>query len=332
MSYNCNFSNINNNNENILEQTFLNGNKNNENNKDKNKINKDCLKNIDFNKSINYMNDNSFTNDKKNIDKICIQNKFNHYPKDNNNEDNGKNVNNILYIHSSYNNNSLSNNNLSNSKSIKNSSNNHFSNINFLKDCGTQEKKNLQNKRNRNTSNKKRNDNILKQVKVHTILFIIQTLNELLKIPKEIGIINKFLEFSREIKKEFKEKIEKSYNLENFEKTIKEILYKYYQNEIQKKDLNTIEDIIKKGEHKNFKIIEKFLNLKFKELIQIYGMSNEEFKEKFRFENKYLLINNNSKSILGNKNDMFDLISKNPVNYLKGKNKRENNKNNKFIK
>ena len=299
MSYNYSLLNKESNNENKLVNNCLNENKNNENCNNKNNINTDSLKNIYCTKSFTFFN--------------CCLFKYNNYIQ-NNIQNNKKDIYNNSYINSfNYNN-----------------SNNNLSNINFLKnnESNKQEENYLKNKRNRNKNifnikSNKINDNILKQLKVHTILFTVRTLNDLLKIPKEIGLINKFLEFSKEINKEFKEKIGKSYNLENFEKTIKEILYENYQNKIQIKDLKTIEESVKKNEHENLKLIEQFLNLTFKELIQIYGMSNEEFKEKFKFENQYLLVNNKSKSVLENKKEIFKLINKDPVIYLTEKNERK---------
>ena len=305
MLFNFSLSKIETKNENKLVNSCLNENQNNENCNNKSNINNDSFKIIFLTKS--------FKNDFKDKSNDCLLNNIKKNPKDRNNNS---------YINS-YNNNNLLNNNSTNNSS-NNNSNNNLSHINFFKINEIYSEENIyhQNKRNRNIfniiPNKIRHENIFKQVKVHTILFTVRTLNELLKKPKEIGIINKFLEFSKEINKEFKEKIGKSYNLENFEKTIKEILYKYYQNEIQKKDLKKIEDIIKKTEHENFKIIDKFLNLKFKELIQIYGMSNEEFEEKFKFKNKYLLVNEELK----NKKQMFNLINSDPVIYLNEKTER----------
>ena len=63
----------------------------------------------------------------------------------------------------------------------------------------------------------------------------------------------------------------------------------------------------------NCKLINKLLNIKFIDLIDIYVMSNDKFRENFYYENYLLLVNDWS---IVNKKEIFDLINFSIRTYL----------------
>ena len=125
-----------------------------------------------------------------------------------------------------------------------------------------------------------------------------------------------------------KEKTEKKYNLDLFQKNIKQILQEYSkENGFTLKDLNKIEKLISinKDTHKNVKLINQFLNeFNLEEIIKIYIMSEKEFEKKFNFKNKFLLENMRVK----NKEILIDFIKKDVKTFLnKKKSRSEDSKN-----
>ena len=209
------------------------------------------------------------------------------------------------------NNNNNINNNDTNNNNINNNDTNNINNINI-----------------NNSSKKKKDDNLLKRTKVHGIKFCEKTINLLLEELKKLGLINQFIYFIIKIKNEVKEKTEKKYNLDLFQKNIKQILKEYSKkNGFTQKDLNEIEKLISinKCTHKNVKLINQFLNeFNLEEIIKISIMSEKEFEKKFNFKNKFLLKNTRVK----NKDILIDFIKKDVKTFLNNKKSRsEHSKN-----
>ena len=296
--HNCNLNsdNIKNSNENERKKKNNNNNNMYNNNRNNNKMNNNNMNNN--NKNNNNMNNNN------NNDKIS-ENKCENKAKDNNYKLNNKY--NICFTEFS------TENELNLNENKIDGNDNKPTELNFVP-----KKKNPQ----------KIKDNRFKQIKVHSLKFIINTMNKLLEEPKKLGLINLYLKFNNKVDITVKEKIDKNYNLDILNKTIKEILTNNINNEFIKKDLKEIDNVIKTCEHKNFKILDKFLNiLKFKDIINIYGMSEDNFEREFGFKNEFLLEKNkNSKTLNNNKKDMLELINQNVEQFLQKK-KSRNEKN-----
>ena len=174
-------------------------------------------------------------------------------------------------------------------------------------------------KRNRTNNNKKKNklryDNIYKQIKVHSIEFITCTINNLLS-----NKLNKFYKFNKNIvKKDFKLLTQKGLNMILLNIKIKELLTENCEKENNKVVLKVFQKKFKENpEDKNFQLVDQFLNLSFEEMVQIFGMKKEEFFEKYKYENKYLLECKNVK----NKNEMKKLIDYGLSSFLEEKSKK----------
>ena len=180
---------------------------------------------------------------------------------------------------------------------------------------------------NENKGKKTRGDNIFKQIKIHGINFSFDTLNELMDKVE----FNSFIKFDKnKINDDFKSRVEQEYNLAIIGKSIRDIIYDYHKDK-DKDDTNikVIEKfkeyvVEKKIENNNFVLMfNRFLDTKFSEIIKIFNMSKEEYKNKFDLENNFLL---ESKDKIKNKNDLKDLIVYGVSHYLKEKKKRKNKK------
>ena len=207
--------------------------------------------------------------------------------------------------------------NNSNEQTQKNNTNNNNNN-----NINNNDTNNINNININNSSKKKKDDNLLKRTKVHGIKFCEKTINLLLEELKKLGLINQFIYFIIKIKNEVKEKTEKKYNLDLFQKNIKQILQEYSkENGFTLKDLNKIEKLISinKDTHKNVKLINQFLNeFNLEEIIKISIMSEKEFEKKFNFKNKFLLENTRVK----NKELLIDFINKDVKTFLNNKKSR----------
>ena len=207
--------------------------------------------------------------------------------------------------------------NNSNEQTQKNNTNNNNNN-----NINNNDTNNINNININNSSKKKKDDNLLKRTKVHGIKFCEKTINLLLEELKKLGLINQFIYFKIKIKNEVKEKTEKKYNLDLFQKNIKQILQEYSkENGFTLKNLNEIEKLISinKYTHKNVKLINQFLNeFNLEEIIKISIMSEKEFEKKFNFKNKFLLENTRVK----NKELLIDFINKDVKTFLNNKKSR----------
>lgn len=165
-------------------------------------------------------------------------------------------------------------------------------------------------RKNKESNDISRGDNIFKQVKIHTIQFVVNTMNDLLK-----GKINNFYKFKNTVAEEIKNKVEKKFNLEILEITFKEIL-NYNNNTSNKEVLNQFEALFEENKNdKDLINIDKMLNMKFKDLVKMYGMSVDSFYKEYRFYNERLLINLDDNKIR-NKNLIKDLIQFGVDNYF----------------
>ena len=170
----------------------------------------------------------------------------------------------------------------------------------------------IKKKRNVQTKNEPRNDNIFKQVKVHSIEFITCTINNLL-----LNKINSFYKFNKNIvNKDFKRLTQKDYNIGLLEMKTKEILTENCDKEFNKDTLKQFNKIFQKNQKdKQLCLVNEFLNLKFLDIIKIFDMKGEEFYEKYHFYNDNLLEKKNFK----NKKEMKELIESGIIPYLEKK-------------
>ena len=170
----------------------------------------------------------------------------------------------------------------------------------------------IKKKRNEQTKHEPRNDNIFKQVKVHSIEFITCTINNLL-----LNKINSFYKFNKNIvNKDFKRLTQKDYNIGLLEMKTKEILTENCDKEFNKDTLKQFNKIFQKNQKdKQLCLVNEFLNLKFIDIIKIFDMKAEEFYEKYHFYNDNLLEKKNFK----NKKEMKELIESGIIPYLEKK-------------
>ncbi len=179
--------------------------------------------------------------------------------------------------------------------------------------------KQKRNREKKNEESKPRNDNILKQVKVHSIEFITNTMNELMS-----DSINNFYKFNKNnVNKDFKSLTQKSLNIKLLNMTIKELLTE----NCEKKENKEVFEIFQKKfeenpEIHNLKLVDKFLQLSFEEIIKMFGMKNEMFFKEYQYNNKFLLECKKCK----NKKEMQKLIEYGVITFLKKKVERNNKK------
>jgi hypothetical protein len=179
--------------------------------------------------------------------------------------------------------------------------------------------KQKRNREKKNEESKPRNDNILKQVKVHSIEFITNTMNELMS-----DSINNFYKFNKNnVNKDFKSLTQKSLNIKLLNMTIKELLTE----NCEKKENKEVFEIFQKKfeenpEIHNLKLVDKFLQLSFEEIIKMFGMKNEMFFKEYQYNNKFLLESKKCK----NKKEMQKLIEYGVITFLKKKVERNNKK------
>ena len=172
-----------------------------------------------------------------------------------------------------------------------------------------------------------RKDNLFKQIKVHSIKFIFDTINELMNkaIVNEIQF-NMFYKLNKnKLNTKFKNQVKKNFNLEILDKTIIDIINNDCIDDTNKNVIEKFEEFIQNNSENNkiFNLIKRFLSEKLAEVIKIFNMSKEEYETEFKFENKFLL--KYSEKII-NKKELINLIEYGLIEYLK--NKRERNRKN----
>ena len=217
----------------------------------------------------------------------------------------------------------INDNNLNIQNENINIGNNNFQNQN-------EERNNLENNEkeishfttNKREREEKRNDNLFKQIKIHSIKFIFETINELMEILK----FNSFYKLNKnKLKTDFKNKVKKDFNLKILETTIKDIINNFCVDDSNIKVIKELENFIKEKPEKNneyYNLIEEFLNMKFVDVIKIFNMSKKEFKSKYNFENNSLLKNNET---IFHRKELIDLIDYGVKEFLedkKGRNKK----------
>ena len=149
--------------------------------------------------------------------------------------------------------------------------------------------------------NKPRKDNIFKQIKVQSIKFIISTLNE--QVEK---VFNRFYKFKNTIEKEFKDNIQKNNNLKILTMKLQNILINNCIDDSNEKLIKKIKEKINNDENnENLIFINKLLNKKLIDIINMFGMEESQFLKEYGYYNKFLLKNNDYK----NKEDMINLIN-----------------------
>ncbi len=172
-------------------------------------------------------------------------------------------------------------------------------------------------RRRKKKMNKPRKDNIFKQIKVQSIKFIINTLNE--QVEK---VFNRFYKFKNTIEKEFKDNIQKNNNLKILTMKLQNILINNCIDDSNEKLIKKIKERINGGENnENLIFINKLLNKKLIDIINMFGMEESEFLKEYGYYNKFLLKNYNND--YKNKEDMINLINYGMIQYLEDKNQRK---------
>ena len=164
---------------------------------------------------------------------------------------------------------------------------------------------------NKREREEKRNDNLFKQIKIHSIKFIFETINELMEILK----FNSFYKLNKnKLKTDFKNKVKKDFNLKILETTIKEIINNFCVDDSNIKVIKELENFIKEKPEKNneyYNLIEEFLNMEFVDAIKIFNMYN--------FKNNSLLKNNEN---IKNRKKLIELIDYGVKQFLEDKKER----------
>ncbi len=174
-----------------------------------------------------------------------------------------------------------------------------------------------QKKTEREEEKKPRKDNIFKQIKVKGLKFFIDTMNH------HMNKINRFYNFKNNFIREVKERLKKDYNLSLLQTTMEDIFINYSDKDFNKKVINFVNDNLKtKIDNENLIFIHNFLKMKFIDIIKIYALSNEQYYNKFGYDNKFLL----EKSTIPNKDDMKNLIEFGLIEYLNEKIERNSQK------
>ena len=146
---------------------------------------------------------------------------------------------------------------------------------------------------------------------MHSIKFVIDTINDI----AEKENINSFQRLNKnKIKNDIKNRVQKSFNFEILNMTIREILKVDDNN---KKIIDYFEKNIKN--EKSLKLINGFLDKTLFEVIKIFNMSNEEYNNEFQSNNKFLL--QFQKNII-NKEKLIELINFGVKDYLNLKKER----------
>jgi hypothetical protein len=162
-----------------------------------------------------------------------------------------------------------------------------------------------------NNNNQIRRDNVFKQVKIHSIKFVIDTINDI----AEKENINSFCRLNKNnIKDDIKNRVQKSFNLKILNMTIREMLE---VDDYNKGVIDYFEENIKN--EKSLKLINGFLDKTLFEVIKIFNMSNEEYNKEFQSNNKFLL--QYQKNII-NKEKLIELINNGVKDYLEQKKER----------
>ena len=159
--------------------------------------------------------------------------------------------------------------------------------------------------------NQIRKDNVFKQVKIHSIKFVIDTINDI----AEKENINSFYRLNKnKIKNDIKTIVQKSFNLKILDMTIRKIL------EVDDYNKNIIDYFEKNIKNeKSLKLINGFLDKTLFEVIKIFNMSNEEYNNEFQSNNKFLLQFQNN---IINKEKLIELIDFGVKDYLEQKKER----------
>ena len=162
-----------------------------------------------------------------------------------------------------------------------------------------------------NNNNQIRRDNVFKQVKIHSIKFVIDTINDIGHKEK----INSFYRLNKNnIKDDIKNRVQKSFNFEILDMTIRKIL------EVDDYNKNIIDYFEKNIKNeKSLKLINGFLDKTLFEVIEIFNMSNEEYNNEFQSNNKFLLQFQNN---IINKEKLIELINNGVKDYLEQKKER----------
>ncbi len=217
----------------------------------------------------------------------------------------------------------IGNNNFQNQNEERNNlENNEKKNSHFTK-------KKRKRKEKRNDNSKTRRDNLFKSIKIHCIAFIFFIINELMEILE----FNSFYKLNKnKLIKDFKNQVQKDFNLKILETTIKDIINNFCVDDSNTKVIKELENFIKAKPEKNneyYNLIEEFLNLKFVDIIKIFNISKKEFKSKYNFENNSLLKNNKN---IKNRKELSELIDYGVKQFLEDKNGRKKKANSLFKK
>ena len=153
-------------------------------------------------------------------------------------------------------------------------------------------KKKRKRKEKRDDNSTIRKDNIFKQIKIHAIKFIFDTINELMNQVN----FNRFYQLDKnKLTEDFKNKVQKNFNLKILEKTVREIINDDCKDDTNKEIIEKFEAFVENNVEKNIEnnnfisIINSFLKEKFINVIQIFNMPKEDYETKFKLKNNFLL-------------------------------------------
>ena len=138
---------------------------------------------------------------------------------------------------------------------------------------------------------------------------------------------NRFYQLDKnQLTEDFKNKVQKNYNLQILDKTVRDIINDYCKDDANKKIIEKFEAFVennveKKIENNNcISIIKRFLKEKFINVIQIFNMPKKEYESEFKLKNNFLLECNEK---IKNKEILKELIKFDVVDYLNNKKERK---------
>jgi len=184
-------------------------------------------------------------------------------------------------------------------------------------------KKKRKRKEKRDDNSTIRPDNVFKQIKIHSVQFIFDTINELMNQVK----FNRFYKLDKnQLTEDFKNKVQKNFNLKILDKTVREIINDDCKDDTNKETIEKFEAFVENNVEKNIEnnnfisIINSFLKEKFINVIQIFNMTKEDYETKFQLKNNFLLECNEK---IKNKKILKELIQYGVVKYLNKKKERK---------
>ena len=138
---------------------------------------------------------------------------------------------------------------------------------------------------------------------------------------------NRFYKLDKnKLTEDFKKKVQKNYNLQILDKTIRDIINDDCLDDANKKIIEKFEAFVENNVEKNIEnnncisIIKRFLKEKFINVIQIFNIPKKEYESEFKLKNNFLFECNEK---IKNKEILKELIKFGVVEYLNKKKERK---------